>query len=411
MHIDFGNPFFTRMRQLYFRLWRPALLVAGLVAVAYLLYFRRLGILLPGFSQAEINTYTHSTHWHDIVANPLYAPYSVLVWLLAVLEHGHVQSLAPRAVSACFGIVAVVAFYAIIRPWYSFRIATLGTLLFATSAGLLHTARLGTPLILQMSSLAFAATALWYKREPRYRTLLGYAIVILSAALWYVPGMLWFEVLGCLLLAKVIWRQLQRTHRVHIAAWLALFLGILTPLVAAGARNPHILLTAFGLPGDIDALSQIASNLYNAVLSIGVRSDGNPLYWTGHLPLLNAAELALGALGAYYYARKRSVRAAYLTGALAVSIALIGLGAATFVIMLPLLYLFMVHGLDHLLGRWFAVFPRNPFARYIGVGAVCALLFFSILYQIRVYFVAWPHHTATSETFSRTLPASSDTMK
>jgi hypothetical protein len=136
-------------------------------------------------------------------------------------------------------------------------------------------------------------------------------------------------------------------------------------------------------------------------MSIGVRSDGNPLLWVGHLPLLTAVELAFGAIGIYcYLQRRRSLRALFLAGSILTSLVLISLGGNVgFACLVPLLYLLIVEGLDHLLDQWLTVFPRNPIARFTGVVVICIMLFFAVLYQVRAYFVAWPHSTATTQVF------------
>jgi hypothetical protein len=320
-----------------------------------------------------------------------------------VTHHG---ILMTRLVAACFGTLAVFAFFAIIRPWYGLRVAFVSTLLFATSAGFLHTTRLGTAQILQVSVLAFVAAVLWYRREQNHRVLAGYGIAALLALLWYVPGIVWFEFFGVMLLWYGLQRQLLRTPRVHVAGWGIVFAVVIAPLVLASLRSPHLLLVAAGLPQSIHALIHIAGNALNAVMSIGVRSNGNPLFWVGHAPLFDAAELVLGVIGAYFYLyRQHSVRAIFLIGSVGISLVLISLGGSVgFASLVPLLYLLVAHGLDHLLGQWLTVFPRNPIARSTGTAILCAMLFFSVLYQVRSYFVAWPHDTATRQTFRLTQP-------
>jgi hypothetical protein len=56
------------------------------------------------------------------------------------------------------------------------------------------------------------------------------------------------------------------------------------------------------------------------------------------------------------------------------------------------------------MAQWFTVFPRNPIARGSGIAVICLMLFFSVLYQTRVYFVAWPHTTATRQAFDLPQP-------
>ncbi|HSX30639.1 MAG TPA: hypothetical protein VLE99_01865 [Candidatus Saccharimonadales bacterium] len=389
----------NKLKRLYFRMWRPAVLVLSLTLVTYLLYFHRLGSLLPGYSSAELNTYSQASSWHTIAANPVNAPYKVVVWLLAIITHHGI--ILSRATAACFGVLAVLTFWAIIRPWYPFRVAFLGSLLFATSAGLLHSARLGTGQILQMGVLAFVGAVMWYRRRHDHRVYIGYGVAGLFALLCYIPGMVWFELFGVAILWGGLYRQLRQMPTAHIVGWSATFLGLLLPLVLGSIQSTHLLVVVSGLPPSVSAISHIGSNLLNAVLSIGVRSNADPSQWVGHAPLLVTAELMLGALGAYMYLyRQRSVRAIFLGGSVAISLTLISLGGSVgFATLVPLLYLFIVHGLDYFMEQWATVFPRNPIAKFTGMTVIITLLLFSVLYQVRAYFVAWPHAEATTQTF------------
>src|SRR6185369_7486867 len=95
---------FEPLQRLFFRFWRPGLLVLSLATIAYLLYFRRLGLLLPGYSASELQTFASSTDWHKLVNNPIDLPYKLLVWLFSAI--GHHSILAARVVAACFGTLA-----------------------------------------------------------------------------------------------------------------------------------------------------------------------------------------------------------------------------------------------------------------------------------------------------------------
>lgn len=387
------------LKTFYFRTWRPGILMLSLVLLAYLLYFHRLGSLLPGFGTSEIATYHSASSWHVIASNPVNLPYKAVLWLLvAVLHH---SLLMTRAVAAGFGLAAAVAFFAIVRPWFNFGVAFISTLLFATSAGLLHFSRLGTPQILQMGALVFLWGTLWYRRRAKWRPAAGYIVVALLALLWYVPGMVWFELLGVVLLYRNIQRELRGHSSGYIVGYSVVFLAIVLPLLVKGTHDSNLLLTTAGLPTSFHQLTHFGRNIVDAFLSVGIRSTGNPLLGVGHAPLLNIIELVLALLGIYYYVlQERSVRTVFLLGSVVLSLVLLGLGGSvTYACLVPLLYLLVASGLNNLLGQWLRVFPRNPFARATGVGLVCVMLFFSMLYQVRSYFVAWPHDTATRQVF------------
>lgn len=392
------------LAKLYFRSWRTTVLLLSLALIAYLLYFHRLDNLLPGYSSSELEAVRHAATVHTIYESPVNAPYNLLV--LGVTSVVHHAGLMGRIVAASIGLLWVLAFYMIIRPWYEFRITFLTTILFATSAGFLHAARLGTAEILQMGVLIFIGSVLWYRRRRNHRVLIGYGVAALFALLWYVPGMVWFELFGLVLLGSGLRKQLLGMPSAHVAGWAVVFLGLIAPLVVASVPDPSILLAAAGLPTSLSSLADFPSNVLNAVMSIAVRSNGNPLFWVGHVPLLNVIELILVVIGMYHHLYlKRSLRSAFLFGSSIICLLLIGLnGGVSFACLVPLLYLFIASGLNFLLSQWLAVFPRNPIARTTGIALICIMLGFSILYQVRTYFVAWPHVTATRQAFSHRLP-------
>lgn len=388
----------------FFRAWRPAVLVLALGLVSYVLFFHNLTHLLPGYDAGELSTYQDASNWHNIAHNPLNAPYKLIVLLAAVF--GHHSILVTRIVAASFGVVAACLFYAIVRSWYGFRIAFLATLLFATSASFLHISRLGSSQIIQMAVLLLLCMAIWYRRFLHHRRLLGYGFAITLALLWYIPGMIWLELLGLIILHKPVFRVLRVVAPLHKISWIILFLLLITPLAIASVRTPSLIYGFAGLPEHFVSISHLGSNLVNTILSIGIRGTGGAELGVGHVPLLDVIELALGLMGAYFYIRhERSIRTLFLFGAGIITVALISLGGpVSFSCLVPLLYLFVAGGLNNLISQWLTVFPRNPIAKLTGLTLVCLMLSFSVLYQTRAYFVAWPHNNATRQLFSDKQP-------
>ncbi|HEY4160728.1 MAG TPA: hypothetical protein VGM08_01575 [Candidatus Saccharimonadales bacterium] len=387
------------VRRFYLRSWRILALGLSLALIAYLLYFQRLGSLLPGYSSSELTTYAGASNWHHIGSNPVNAPYKLVVWLFtAVLHH---SIFVDRAVAAAIGVIAALLFFVVARAWCTYRVAFFATLMFATSSGLLHFARFGTGQILQMSILALLAVGILYRQQRDHRVIIGYLLLALFVLLWYIPGMFWFEMLALIPLWGTVSGQIRRANNFHLAGMLALCLLLVLPLVLAGIKHPTVLVHLSGLPQSLGSLSHIGSNLLELVLAITLRSNGSALFWVGHAPLLDAVEVITGLLGAYYVYREASGRTTFLFGAAAIGLLLASLGGSvTFACLVPIAYLFVALGLDQLLKRWTAVFPRNPVARLAGVSVILAMLAFSVLYQVRTYYIAWPHAPATRAAFN-----------
>jgi len=387
------------------RSWRFVLLVISLALVSYILYFHRLATLVPGYSAEEVRAYMSALTWHNIANNPLNAPFTVLTWLSAAVL-GHHTLLTTRVIAAICGIVAVLLFYIVVRPRYSFWLAFLGTVLFATSAGFLHAARYGTGAILQMGILVLFAGILWYQRQANYRTLIGYAVCASFALLWYIPGLIWFELFAFVLLLRYVRRALGVTDIPHIIGGALTWLVVITPLVIACIHTPRLALTVLGLPQQLTpVVSHFGHNLLDAVSAIGVYSHGSATVWLGHAPLLNIIELTLAVIGAYcYFYLERTRRGVLIGGSIVLGLILISLGGpVSFAVIIPLLYLLVIKGVAYLLRLWMTVFPKNPIARGIGIATICIMVAFSVLYHARAYFVAWPHSHATHTIFYKHL--------
>jgi hypothetical protein len=387
------------IKKLYLRSWRGIVLALSLAATAYLLYFHRLGSLVPGYSTPELETLRLTDRWQSILSDPINAPYKLFAWLFTAEFHHSI--LALRVVSSCFGILILSLFYIAVRTWCTYRSAYLATAMFATSAGLLHFARLGTGDILQMSLLGLLDVVIWYRYRSKHRMWVGYLIVALFALLWYIPGMLWFEVLGMLALQKIIINQLRRAKTIHLVGLSAILIVVWAPLAVAIIRNPRLFLEVVGLPQKLGTLTHVGTYAWQNLSSIVIHSYGPSVLWVGHAPLLDAVEVIIGLLGIYYIVRNAPARRTFLLGSAVIGLLLASLGGSVSIApLVPILYLCIANGIDNLLGQWLSVFPRNPVVRIAGIAVVCIMIFFSVLYQVRTYYVAWPHAPATRQTFN-----------
>lgn len=391
----------NKIVQIYFRLWRPAGVVLVVALLSYILFFHNLAHFLPGYAPREVYTYQTASNLHAILNDPLNAPYKIVLYV--VMQLGHHSLLATRLVAAAFAVAASLLFFMVARGWFGYRSALLGTIMFASSAGFLHIGRLGSALILQMGLLLLLATAVWWRNEQRPSRPKLLLTLLAFAALWYVPGMIWFELLAVWVLHERLRYIISRSSWQQRTIGVALFLVLVAPLIRAFILFPDQLLTFAGLPQHFAPPLTMAQNIAGSLLSVGFHSNGLSSLWLAHLPLLNVTEIVLLALGAYTLARRIALRRAlYVLIATILSLLLIGLnGPVDISSLLPLLYLVIAGGLYELLRRWMSVFPRNPFARFAGVFCIVVVLFFSVLYQYRVYFVAWPHNEVTRQTFTR----------
>jgi hypothetical protein len=106
-------------------------------------------------------------------------------------------------------------------------------------------------------------------------------------------------------------------------------------------------------------------------------------------------------IGAYFYARHlKAPRSRLLASYLVIGWILVALGGpVSLSFMVPLMYVLAAMGIAYLMHEWLAVFPKNPLARVTGITLISLLICFAAFYNLRSYFVSWPHNNTTMTTF------------
>jgi hypothetical protein len=363
-----------------------------------LLLLYKLGTLLPGLSRPEIITHASATSIRTFIDNPLNGQYRLIVYGLDQL--GHQGSLSLRLVSALFATITIWLFYYVASHWYERRIAIIGTTLFASSAWFLHYARLATPDITLTLLIAALAYGHWIRHTKR-SALAGLFGIVLMAWLIYIPGLIWFVFLGGLWQRKQIAAHLKES-KLSIPVICLLGVALLAPLSIAISRQPALLKPLVGLPANtLPNPYDIIRHILNVPVQLFFHGPANPVIWLGRVPLLDILAIAMSILGAYTYYKKRQLdRSKLLAAVLLFGTILIGLrGGVTMIFLTPFVYLLITAGIGYLLNQWLGVFPRNPLARIVGVSLIIIVVALSCLYNLRHYFVAWPHAPATKYSF------------
>jgi hypothetical protein len=358
----------------------------------------KLHSLLPGYNVAELQTYQASTSLKTILHHPVNAPYLILSWLV-VKSHTTQPLFYLRIISATLGLCTLALFTWLLHHWHGNRVALIGTLLFGTSSWLLHITRLGTPAILLFGLFALVACGIWLQNTRSPYAIV--ALLILSAALMYVPGMPW--IIGLIMVTN--WKRLDDLFTKQLAVVMIgtiAAIGMLVPLGWAIYRTPAIGKTLLNLPSTswptpLAVLRHIAAVPFH----IFVYGQGNPIFELGHLPVLSVFSSVMFVFGAYVYWRHFGLqRTKLLVLILIAGSIVIGLGGMTNVgLLVPFLYLVASTGVGYLFEQWFGVFPRNPLAQMSATVCVLALVLLVVTYNLRVYFITWPHADATQASF------------
>ncbi|MDB5176008.1 MAG: hypothetical protein JWM81_866 [Candidatus Saccharibacteria bacterium] len=361
-----------------------------------------LGTLVPGLSSSEQAVAITPLGWSGIYADPLNLPL-LLLRSIAFFFHDGAGAFVTRAPNAVLGAVAVVALMLVVKFWHGTRIALLTGVLFGSAAWTLHISRYASTDVLYLLLVPLLLlTQVLIKQQSR-RLLVVCAVMLTWGVLLYVPGFVW------LLLVTIFWQRklLRGIWSIHTALkprLLIIACGLVTlPLLIIRFINePRAIISWLGLPQDFGSLGSIGHGLLAVPVHVFVHGPAIPELWLGRLPILDVFTLALAVLGIFFYVARNwfAPRTQQLLSYAVVGLILIGLGGpVTLSVVIPLAYLAAAAGIAWLLRDWLRTFPINPFARSIGIGLITLAVLLSAGYNLRSYFIAWPHAQATQVSF------------
>lgn len=380
---------------------RPYLLL-GLAALALLawLMLYKLGTLVPGLSVGEHVAATAPVGWHGIYHDALYLPLkaarSVDFYLFP--SHGAFLTRLPNTI---FGALAIISFAWLIWLWHGRRTALIAGLLFATGAWTLHASRLASfdVLYLAATPVILLMNVALHRRPDK--TSAVYGSMLVWGLLLYIPGMVWLLLVNTYFQRKSIaegWHHFNRWWQRGLYA-LAGFVWL--PLLISNLRDTGLLKTWLGLPAHLDAPLMLLKHFAGVFVHLFIRGPQYPDMWLGRAPLLDVFTLAMFFIGLYFYAGHwQASRTRLLSGFFLVGAVLVALGGPVGLsLLVPLLYVVAATGITYLVKEWLKVFPLNPLARGLGLVLVTAAVALACTYNLRAYFVAWPHDDTTAAVF------------
>lgn len=371
-----------------------------LVLLAGAVMLPKLGSLVPSTTPREQPSSLHITQFESLVEDPFFLPERVLQAGL-VFTH-HEKGTYLRLVSVALGGISLLLLYWLLSRWHTRRVAILSVIMLATSSWFLHQSRWAEPNVLYLSAIPALLIGVILLKKKRYDRLWPLTVFVF-ALLLYLPG-LWalialFAAFNFVKIRKTF-QYLSTPYRLVTAV---AFLVTITPLIYSFWRRPWLVSSWLGLPEGGLSIYSVFRNLYEIPKQLFVTGPDNNLLWLVGTPILDAATIALAVIGLYSYSKGlHPVRFRALIGLSSVSIALISLGGlVNLSLLIPLVYIFAANGIALLLQQWFTVFPRNPFARSIGIVIVVAIVAAACSYQLLRYYVAWPNAEATYNAFQK----------
>ncbi len=371
-----------------------------MVVVGYLLLYK-LGSLVGGMSAQEIIASSTPVGLSGIFNHPLDLPIKLVrsIVFFGIPDHGQTLSRLPNAF---FGLLAIFSFATLVWLWHGGRTAFFATAMFASSAWTLHVSRYASSDVLYLWAIPTILLIQVFLHRYGDKPIVWYGCLLIWGLLLYIPGMIWLMVAQIIcqrgLLVKTLRHYTSLTHRllsvVAVFVWLPL-------LIIDLLRNGQLIIW-LGLPVNFDGgIGHVIKQIVAVPVHLFVRGPQYPDLWLDKLPILDIFTLVTCAVGIYFYARNwKATRSQTLLAMSGVGILLVGLsGAVSISTLVALAYIFVAAGIAYLLTDWLKVFPLNPLARGLGIALVSVAVLLSCAYNLRSYFIAWPHNEATRVTF------------
>lgn len=297
------------------------------------------------------------------------------------------------------GIGAVL----LLRRWFRANIAVLATVIMITTGQFLYVAQSGAASITYiMWSVWLLLTATMITTSERHKKFWKILFFIIMPLSLYTPLSVYLVLAICSagLLHPHVRYVLKKMSRPHLAMLITLSMVIATPLGYLIFKDPGLLLQLLGAPANWppDLLNNVKI-LLQQYLNFASPQSGVLM-----TPFLGLGSIALIILGMWQLFKIRYTARSYTLTAwmlLLVPVLLIN-PTFTSIAFVPLL-LVLASGLSYLLKVWYRMFPRNPYARFVGLVPLAILVGGLVVSGLDRYFDGYRYDPVTASSFNRDL--------
>jgi hypothetical protein len=379
--------------------WRRQALYSIVVFLFLGIVVFQLSVIPNKFSTIEVSYAAETRSISSIAKNTLSLPHKLSSYGTTFFSE---STRSVRAVSIIFYGFCVIAIYRSLKRWHSSKVALYGSALFATNATALAIGRLAAPLVLLFGWSIVISLLLWTQHGSS-RRVAPFTLFIVSSALLYVPGAPYFFLLLLVIFGDKIRNTIKQIKHSSLYTAIGAGLLVITPLILSFTSDADILKQWLLLPNQIDWRT-IPLNILQVPSAFVYRQPADSLISVGRLPIFDVAAGGLFLIGLYAYQKHiklERTRIMMLTALLGVLIGALGQVAIATILLLPFAYSIVAAGISYVLDEWYAVFPKNPFARSFGLLLVTTVVLISMYFQLTKFLVVWPQVPETRATYDQ----------
>lgn len=376
-----------------------SLLIAIIASVLLIAFFFVPGELRQGEMDAAVKSVSLSYKYISpemVIDFPYHVLQRMTIDLLGF------STLTIKLPSLILGMLTAVGFFFLVKLWFRSNVAIFATILAATSTQFIFMSQDGTPTIMYtFLSVWLLLAGTMVTRQKIFGTLWKVLVCVLTATLLYSP-------LGVYLVIAVLTTMIFHPHIRFIVrrlqptkVGLAIILGLaaITPLLYASVTDSSVGLTILGIPpGDI----QLKSNLMVVIKDVfGFSVESSSHYLR---PFYSLGAFLLIAVGTYKLLTQKYTARSYI-------IIVWGLLLVPFIVMVPshihsvyvIFSMLIALGIATLIADWYKLFPRNPYARVIGLVPLTIIVVGIVVSGVMRYMNNYQYNSTVLKHYSKDL--------
>lgn len=374
----------------------------GSIAVALVVLLIAVGLYSPGgLSQDELNSLKVTSSFRATNLATLGVvdlPYHILQHIsLSLFGVSQFSIKLPSLIIAAFSSVGTVL---LLRHWFKRNIAVLASFIAITTGQFLFLAQSGTPAILHLFwSVWLLLLATYIAKRTAHITLWKVLFFIGSALSLYTPLAVYTLVaLAITTLLHPHFRYLIK-HLQKTSLTIALIIGVivLTPLLIGCLKSPSLFFDLLGIPTS-------APNIFANIAELARLYFGFSSPSTSHLmtPVFGMGSMILVIIGFYRLYKTRATTQSYLLNIWIICLVpIMILNPNNTAVTLAPMILLLATGLDGVIGYWYGLFPRNPYARVLGMIPIAALLIMLTASGLERYVYGYHYDPASASNFTQ----------
>jgi 4-amino-4-deoxy-L-arabinose transferase-like glycosyltransferase len=355
----------------------------------------QLGSRPASLSVSESDTIKQTLGIHQIIDNPINAPYNLFLYLVHHLSSNSVFLI--RLPSVILALVLVLFFYKLSKAWFGKTIALLGSVIFATTPIFLISARQVSTGVMFFSLISIMYLYFWLSKSEEKNQLAFIIMLSVSALLLYTPGFIWWFIAAVILSWSGLSEYASEISKKALFIAFLLFLIIITPLVFESIKDWRIIQQLALVPTHFMSPFDILKNIGWMASALFIKTPYHSLLLVDRLPIFGLVQLALIIFGSFAMWTSARAKLLLMLSNIGLSVVVAGINndLALLALGVPAAVLLMCAGLRYLYIEWKNVFPFNPIAKSLAIMLLLIVTLVQLSFGLRYSLIVWPHSLGT----------------